>query len=76
MGKNSFEADFKELEKIVKKMEEDEVSLEESLKLFEEGVKLSRKCTLTLDKAEKKVEILLVDKNGNLRTAPFEPGDE
>lgn len=76
MGKNSFEADFKELEKIVKKMEEDEVSLEESLKLFEEGIKLSRKCTLTLDKAEKKVEILLVDKNGNLGTAPFKPDDE
>ncbi len=76
MAKNSFENNFKRLEMIVKKMESDEVSLEESLTLFEEGIKLSRKCALVLDKAEKKVEMLLVDKNGESKTVPFEPGEE
>jgi len=76
VAKNSFENNFKRLEMIVKKMESDEVSLEESLTLFEEGIKLSRKCALVLDKAEKKVEMLLVDKNGESKTVPFEPGEE
>jgi exodeoxyribonuclease VII small subunit len=53
-------------------MEEGDVPLDESMKLFEEGVKLSRLCSERLDKAEKKVEIITADKNGNITTRPFE----
>jgi len=75
LAKKSFEDDFKRLEKVVEKLEQNEISLEESLKLFEEGVKLSRECSLTLDKAEKKVEILLKGKNGEIKAVPFDPGE-
>jgi exodeoxyribonuclease VII small subunit len=72
MAKDSFEKDLKRLEDIVAKMEEGDVPLDESMKLFEEGVKLSRLCSERLDKAEKKVEIITADKNGNITTRPFE----
>ena len=72
MAKDSFEKDLKRLEDIVAKMEEADIPLDESMKLFEEGVKLSRLCSEKLDKAEKKVEIITADKNGNITTRPFE----
>ncbi len=72
MAKKSFEKDLKRLEDIVAKMEEGDVPLDESMKLFEEGVKLSRLCSERLDKAEKKVEIITADKNGNITARPFE----
>jgi len=71
MAKDSFEKDLKRLEDIVAKMEAGDVPLDESMKLFEEGVKLSRLCSERLDKAEKKVEIITADKNGNITTRPF-----
>ena len=71
MAKDSFEKDIKRLEDIVAKMEAGDVPLDESMKLFEEGVKLSRLCSERLDKAEKKVEIITADKNGNITTRPF-----
>lgn len=71
MAKDSFEKDLKRLEEIVAKMEAGDVPLDESMKLFEEGVKLSRLCSERLDKAEKKVEIITADKNGNITTRPF-----
>ena len=72
MAKDSFEKDLKRLEDIVAKMEEGDIPLDESMKLFEEGVKLSRLCSERLDKAEKKVEIITADKNGNISARPFE----
>lgn len=60
----TFDASLRELEKIVKKLEEGDLSLEESLKLFENGVKLSRQCREKLDRAEKRIEILLKDGDG------------
>jgi exodeoxyribonuclease VII small subunit len=60
------------LEKIVSKLEDGDIPLEESLKLFEEGIRLSRFCNQKLDEAEKKVEILLKGKNGMLKTHPFD----
>lgn len=62
--KNPFETKIQRLEEIVKKMEAGELALEESLKFFEEGVKLSRECQSELDAAEQKVEILLNAKTG------------
>jgi exodeoxyribonuclease VII small subunit len=68
-----FEKKLGRLEEIVQKMERGELSLEESLKFFEEGVKLSRECQTQLSKAEAQVKKLVsVDENGAAVTAPFE----
>lgn len=61
----SFEKKLSRLEEIVKSMENGEISLDDSLKLFEEGVKLSRDCNKELSEAEQKVKKLVdVDANG------------
>jgi exodeoxyribonuclease VII small subunit len=73
MPKERFEDALNKLEKIVSKLEEGDISLEESLKLFEEGIRLSRFCNQKLDEAEKRVEILLKSKEGDLRPHPFDP---
>lgn len=56
---------MKELEKIVRRLEEGDLPLEDSLKLFEDGVKLSRECQERLNQAERRIEVLLKDENGN-----------
>ncbi len=67
-----FEKKLGRLEDIVGKMETGELSLEDSLKLFEEGVKLSRDCNVQLNEAEQKVKLLLgVDENGQAQTRDF-----
>ena len=69
----SFEAAIKRLTEIVQTLERGELPLEESLRLFEEGVKLSRASQQRLDAAEKRVEQLLdADDRGRTRTQPFE----
>ena len=73
MPKEKFEDALNKLEKIVSKLEEGDIPLEESLKLFEEGIRLSRFCKQKLDEAEKKVEILLKGKDGMLKAYPFDP---
>ncbi len=72
MAEKKFEAALARLEEIVQELEKGEVPLEQSLKLFEEGIKLSRLCNKRLEEAERKVEILLKDKNGNITAEPFE----
>ena len=76
MAEQKFEEAFRKLESIVKKLEDGNLSLEESLKAFEEGVRLSRFCSKKLDEAEKKVEILLKDSNGRLVPKPFSVEEE
>jgi exodeoxyribonuclease VII small subunit len=71
VAEHKFEDAFQKLESIVKKLEGGNLSLEESLKAFEEGVRLSRFCSKKLDEAEKKLEILLKDSNGRLVPKPF-----
>ena len=73
MPKEKFEDALNKLETIVSKLEEGDIPLEESLKLFEEGIRLSRLCNQKLDEAEKKVEILLKGKDGRLKPQPFDP---
>jgi len=73
MPKERFEDALSKLEKIVAKLEEGDVPLEDSLKLFEEGIRLSRLCNQKLDEAEKKVEILLKNKEGVLKPQSFDP---
>ena len=70
MAKDKFEDNLHRLEAIVKRMESGELSLEDSLKTFEEGIKLYRLCAQKLDEAERRVEILL-QQGEILTTAPF-----
>ncbi len=70
----SFEQGLKELEGIVKELEQGELPLEKSLELFEKGVKLSETCRKQLQEAETKVEILL-RKEGRIEAEPFELQD-
>jgi exodeoxyribonuclease VII small subunit len=71
MAKERFEDALNKLEKIVSQLEKGDISLEESLKLFEEGIRLSRLCNQKLDEAEKRVEILLKNEEGTLKAQPF-----
>ncbi len=71
----TFETSLQELEKIVRGLEEGDLSLEDSLKLFEEGVKLSRECQERLNQAERRIEVLLKDENGNPALQTIEAGD-
>ncbi len=63
--KESFENSLAELEKIVRQLEDGDLSLEESLELFETGIKLSRECRERLTQAERRIEVLSEDANGN-----------
>lgn len=73
--KQTFESSLGELERIVRKLEDGEMSLEESLKLFEDGVKLSRECQERLDQAERRIEVLLKDADGNLALQNLVPDE-
>ncbi|HSA77334.1 MAG TPA: exodeoxyribonuclease VII small subunit [Nitrospirota bacterium] len=72
MAEKKFEAALARLEEIVKELETGDLPLEQSLKLFEEGIKLSRLCNRRLEEAERRVEILLKSKNGTVTAQPFE----
>ncbi len=69
---NDFEKSFQQLEKIVQRLEGEELSLDESLRLFEEGINLSRFCHTKLEEVEKKIEMILSDAKGQPVTRPFE----
>lgn len=67
----NFEQSLKQLEGIVAQMERGDVSLEDSVKLFEEGSKLAEQCRQQLAEAEGKVEILMKQRNGAMKREPF-----
>ena len=62
----TFEEALKQLEEIVQRLERGELALEESLKLYEEGIRLSRLCHAKLEEAEGKIELLMKDARGEL----------
>jgi exodeoxyribonuclease VII small subunit len=74
--KPDFERSLARLEEVVRKLESPQLSLDEAMKLFEEGVALSRECQKQLEEAEGKVEILLKKADGKLVAEPFEPEGE
>lgn len=74
--KGEFERSLTRLEEVVKRLESTELSLDEAMKLFEEGVKLSRDCQKQLEEAEGKVEILLKKADGKVVAQPFDPDHE
>lgn len=67
----SFEESLRKLETIVDQLEKGDQSLEDSIKLFEEGVGLSAVCKKELDAAEGKVQILIKQRDGSVKTEPF-----
>ncbi|MDD8020645.1 MAG: exodeoxyribonuclease VII small subunit [Acidobacteriota bacterium] len=69
----NFEKALSELEQIVNRLEKGGLALNESLALFEKGIKLARFLRSELDKAEKKIEILIKDETGELKAREFEP---
>jgi exodeoxyribonuclease VII small subunit len=71
-----FEDALERLEKIVSQLEEGELALDESLKIFEEGIKLSRLCSGKLEEAEKKIEVLMKNKEGQLEKKPLNKKEE
>ena len=73
MAKQTFENAMKRLEAIVQEIESGDLTLDEALKKFQEGVKLSKFCSNKLDETEKKVSILLKDEEGNVNEKPFSP---
>jgi exodeoxyribonuclease VII small subunit len=71
MAAEKFETSLKRLEEVVKKLEGGELSLEDSLNAFEEGVKHAGFCARKLDEAEKRVELLLKQKDGSFIREEF-----
>ena len=69
-----FDAILARLREVVQRLESGELSLEQSLAVYEEGVQLARKGQALLQNAEQRVEIL-VSASGGVETAPFEPGE-
>jgi exodeoxyribonuclease VII small subunit len=72
---NEFEKAFQQLETIVKRLESEEMPLDESLQLFEDGIRLSRFCNQKLEEVEKKIELILSDAKGQPRIEPFASDD-
>ena len=72
----TFETSLEELERIVRELEQGELTLEKSLELFEQGVKLSRECQERLNQAERRIEILMRDNQGRAVVRPFDPESE
>ena len=71
-SEESFEDLMRKLENITDKLEKEQSSLDESVKLFEEGMKISKKCSSILEDAEKRITIL-INENDNLREENFIP---
>ncbi len=74
--KSDFERSLARLEEVVRRLENANLSLDEAMKLFEEGVELSRECQKQLEQAEGRVEVLLKKADGKMAAEPFEPENE
>jgi len=72
MAKLTFEKALKQLEEIVRELETGNPSLERSIQIFEEGMKLSRYCTHQLDETEKRITQLIQGENGQITELPFD----
>ena len=75
MEENNFEKSMENLENIVTELEKWELNLDESVKKFEEGMKIAKQCNNILENAEKKITILL-EKNGDFEEKPFDTNNE
>ena len=71
MKKSDFETSLKELEEIVGQLETNDLTLDETLAKYESGIKIYKQCNQILEKAEKKINILLKNSIGETRTEEF-----
>jgi exodeoxyribonuclease VII small subunit len=76
MTEKKFETAMERLENIVESLESGELSLEDSLKIFEEGMNLVSFCSKKLEEAEQKVTMLVKDQSGKYMQQPFEVGEK
>ncbi|MCX7926927.1 MAG: exodeoxyribonuclease VII small subunit [Candidatus Omnitrophica bacterium] len=72
MAEIKFEEALKKLEKIVEELENGELSLDEALKKYQEGIELSRICASRLENAKKKIDVLVKNKKGEFELKPFD----
>ncbi len=75
MAEKNFETSMKRLEEIVQQLEGGEMPLEDSLQVFEEGMKLAAFCSRKLEEAEKKVTLLVREQEGSFIEKPFDPDE-
>lgn len=76
-GRKKFEEALEELERVVERLESGDLSLADSLGAFEEGVRLVKYCNQKLTEVEKKIELLIKDKEGKVQLKPLKDvGDE
>jgi len=71
-----FEEHLTQLEKVVEKLERGDLTLDESVRLFEEGMKLSQACKTELEQAEGRIQVLVETRGGKMQTAEMEVEDE
>lgn len=71
MAEMKFEDALKKLEKIVEDLESGELSLDEALKKYQEGIELSRQCSQRLENAKKKIDVLTKNKKGDFELKPL-----
>jgi exodeoxyribonuclease VII small subunit len=71
MPKMPFEKAMEQLEKIVQELESSDLSIDDALKKFEEGIKISKYCSDKLDEMEKKITLLMEKANGKIEQVPF-----
>jgi len=72
MAETKFEDSLKRLEKIIEDLEKGDLSLDEALKKYQEGIELARTCSLRLENAKKKIDVLAKNKKGEFELRPFE----
>jgi exodeoxyribonuclease VII small subunit len=71
-----FEEHLTQLEKVVERLERGDLTLEESVRLFEDGMKLSQACKVELEQAEGKIQVLVEGKGGGMQVAEMEAGED
>jgi exodeoxyribonuclease VII small subunit len=76
MPKQTFEKSIQQLEEIVQELESGDLTLEKAMQRFEEGIKLSKRCSKMLDDTEKKISILVQETDGSLTEKPFSGNEE
>ena len=76
MPEKKFEEAMQRLEEIVQSLDSGDLPLEESLKIFEEGMKIVGFCNSKLDEAEKKVSLLIKESDGQLKEQPFDKDEQ
>ncbi len=74
MAEMKFEDALKKLEKIIEEMERGDMSLDEALKKYQEGLELSRVCSQRLESAKKKIDVLTKNKKGDFELKPLDEG--